>query len=379
MDASKQKDNKKKAQAKSGKKPTTLVVRQQKSPVIRSASPHYSMSKCGQTYMHALYDPFTAEGNICVPALLPLPSQKIKVLTRGTFQLSTSGFGGVAFWPFRMRSRDFYMSGPNIMPAVVTSNNTTADTDFKFTNYTAFDPAVVTGVTGYAGLTSPYSVADLDTGFDRAVKLVASGIRVCYEDKEIDRSGVYVTWRNPAVSAATGVAADDLSTFLAYNMASQTRVSDLGSAGVSYLPVVETDLQAQIASSAGTIQSGIQGRLAGAVFIANGQPSARYAFECVAHFEVYGRSIPTTPSHSDVQAVSIAVGASTSIPPNPSLSNQLADAVRNAYQRANDNQMSIDLGGLGRLFAQMGAAYLKKRLVEAAPRLVYKGARRLLM
>lgn len=328
--------------------------------------------------MHALYDPFSVEGSICVPSLLPLPSQKIRVLTRGTFQLSTAGFGGVAFWPYRMRSRDFFTIGANIMPAVVTSNNTTADTDFKFTNYVQYDPLLVTGVTGYAGLTSPYNVADLDAGGDRATKLVASAIKVCYEDKEIDRSGVYVTWRNPAVSTAVPVVQDDLSTFLAYNLASQTRVSDLGTAGVTYLPVVETDLQSQITSGL-SIVGGIQARLAGAVFIANGQPSARYAFECVAHFEIYGKSIPTTPSHSDVQAVSIAIGASTNVAPNPNLSTQLVETVKNAYQRASDNQMSIDLGGWGRLLAQMGATYLRKRLVEAAPRVVYRGAQRLLM
>lgn len=385
MDASQAK-NKGSTLPKKGKKSTAMVVakRPTQRPVAsvpRSVTPKQYMSKCGQNYMHALYDPFTVQDQPCVPSLLPLPSQKIRVLTRGAFQLSTAGYGGCAMWPYRMQTRDFALSGLNVLPAVVTSNNTTADTDFKFTNLSQFDPAVVTGVNAYAGLTSPYTAADLDSLSGRAVKLVAAGIRVTYEDKEIDRSGVYVTWRNPAVAIGLPITADDLPTLLAYNLASQTRVSDLGSAGASYLPVIEQDLQAIAGSgTAGNIAltTSIGSRLACAVMIANGQPGARYAFEAVAHFEVYGKSIPTTPSHSDVQSVSTAIGAATNITPSPDLGRQLVQAVSNAKDRAAANGFDLDLGNLARLLYQAGVAYAGTRLKRALPGMVRSGVQLLL-
>jgi len=276
-----------------------------------------------------------------------------------------------------MLTRDPILSGALQYPAVITSNNTVADTDFKFTDSNLRNVADTT-VTCYTGLTSPYTVANYE---GRAAKLVAAGIKITYEDKEIDRSGMYICWRNPQPTAQSSATADDLSAYLAYNIATQTRVSDTGSAGITYLPVTDGDLYSYTnpVDPGGLPMESVANRMLGAVFIANGQSGARYTFEAVAHFEIYGQALPTTPSHSDVQAVSIAMGAASNVPPNPSLTVQLSQAVQNAYLRAQENQFGIDLGGLGRLFAQAGATYIKKRLLEEAPRLLYKGGRQLLL
>jgi len=89
-------------------KKTPSAQRYNKYPVTKSyvakprAPPRVAMkvSDCAMRYMATMCNPFEAEPGACVPCdLFPLPSQKIRAFTRGTFQLGTTGFGFIQYNP----------------------------------------------------------------------------------------------------------------------------------------------------------------------------------------------------------------------------------------------------------------------------------------
>lgn len=247
-----------------------------------------------------------------------------------------------------MISRDTIVSGANQCPAILTTNSTYPNTDFAFTNADTVANPAPADYSAYYGATSPYTASQVGGGFVlaqsyRSVKLVAAGVRVQYVDKVLDMSGDYIAWRNPNASNALDAAADTVADLLAVNAASQQRVTE-GWAGSTYIPVVESDLQAY-ENPANYAASGGYGnpfrRLACGLFIANAQPSQRFAFEAVAFFEISGRGISTVPSHSDPATLGAILSVTA-----PSVEQNLPKAESQALSLFKDAISALGYAGL---------------------------------
>jgi hypothetical protein len=371
------------------KKKTKLVYVQKKSPLTKGTSPgdqrprpfqsarytppsgttsNVTLGRCGANYFHALYDPFTVRGEVCIPGQLAGASRKLTVVSRGQFSLGTAGCGGVAYWPFRMLTSDVFVSGLNYFPAIIATGPTYAEdsTNFRFTN--SYKPVADSTVTYTGGLTSEYTTASLGVGTDgttvqRNARLVAAGIRVSYEGKEVDRSGQYICWQNPMPKATVNAAADDISRFLALNQAARVRVMDSGTAGITYMPRSEADFTYPIMAlnydTDATYQASIVNRLAGAIFIVGGQNLAPYTFEAYAHFEVQGAGITTTPTSTDVESIGIATGAGAGMRVEYNQQVALATAAANAIAIARADGRQLNLGNLLGPLARKGAEVQK--------------------
>lgn len=280
------------------------------------SSDKFRMSPCALDYMKALHNPFDLQVEPCIPTITALPSHKMRVMTRGTFRVGTTGYGGIALWPMRLLTRDTGLTpaGTTAFPAIVATNETFDTTDFWFTNLSTVAVAE-TRLNYYAGATSAYTLSQLGNSggtlvpSNRTAKLVAAGIRVQYVDKVLDCSGDYIAWRNPAPRYSLTADQDTVTQLLAQNNAVQGRI-DGDWAGVTYHPVREDDYQGRLdpaywMAAGGVAAEDISQRLACGLFIANAQQGARFAFEVVGFFEVAGPAISTTQSHSDPVALGL--------------------------------------------------------------------------
>lgn len=309
------------ALAKTAKPRVTKVVT--KTPV--PAKQPYVFTPCGFDYFRALANPFDLNMNPCIPGMFPSPSHKLKVITRGTFRLGMGGYGGIAMYPFRGCSSQLMSqvvgAETRVWPFLIATNETYGYNDYEFTNQ-IYQLTSRTDLTMYPGSTSVYDNAGLASNFQggassRSVKLVAAGLRVQYCDKVLDMSGDYITWRNPNPTAVLPQSQDAASDLLRVNAADMRRVGDKFVA-VSYRPLLEADVTAVdfpydrvIGDYTSAFNTKTCQRLAGGVFVANGQPGHRYAFEAVAYYEVLGTSVPTTPSHSDPHSLGIIISSDT--------------------------------------------------------------------
>ena len=309
------------------------------------------LSNCARNYFHALYDPYTVAGEVCIPSGTPTGSQKYKVTTHGTFQVNASGAGGVGFWPYRMVTSDIYADAtPVTFPAIVTSYAAYVGTDYPFVN-SPFLPAG-TLFPSKGGASSPYTVANMTvsgTQIGRTAKLVAAGIRISYNGAEVNRQGQVTVWRNPTLSTFVDATADSLDNFLAQNQASRVRVTDKGTHGFTYLPLDVDDLEypqtfPPYSGSSPQTNVGAHMRLAGGIFVTDAGNSASFAYEAVAYFEVKGGNIPTSPTPSDPTGVSIAIGASMELPMNQDTAMSLQLAIANARKLAAQNGQQLVLG-----------------------------------
>lgn len=369
------------------------VVSHRTATVSRNVSAGYRMTKCGAEYFRAVHDPFSLKVMPCVPSLIPLPSHKISVLTRGDFQVGSNGNGGVAFWPYRMLSKTLAPLTTAdltvVTPAVVTSQPGIPYADYPFLNDSSFNPAVSLDRVGYPGQTSLFNYPDfLNTS--RQAKLVGAGIRVYYEDKAFERKGSFIVWRNNQALPSRTINNDGITELLNNGTAAKLQIADSRAVSVSYMPQIETDLQTTFSNSATSWipnnSNSVANRLACAILVSKAGADTTYAFEAVAYFEVYGDNLPLTASHSDVIAVSQALGAGTAVPMNPSTEQSYVAAISNLITRDNVNQGASDYTQLmgGALRAGVSAALpalkskLRKKAYEKAYGWVRKGVQQAL-
>lgn len=285
-------------------------------------APTLNLSPCAYDYFRALYNPFDLGVSPCIPSGIPLPSQKLKVVSRGTFQVGTTGVGGVAMWPWNMISKDaIYRSNYlGVRPALIMTTSAYDQVDYSFTNAGEVSPIPAAGLQYAYGSNSMYKSADLG-GYTAAVtrqicgrsaKLVGGGVRVQYTDQVLKMGGDYIIWRNPDSRYFIPSDQDGIQDLLSLNMASQERISDRW-VGVAYHPTLATDLDAVLepCDPTSTASNPIASRLACGIFIANCDPGVKFHYEAVAYFEIIGGRIPTTASHGDPQAMAAVLAVDT--------------------------------------------------------------------
>lgn len=259
----------------------------------------------------------------------------------------------MAFYPARMLYKDFVDAGAGfVAPAIVASTAATSDTDYPFLNsiyWSTTDPNAAL----FAGASSEYTVASFSPGTGRAMKLVGAGIKVWSAGKVVQSSGNYILYAPPNAVSTVATDKDTVSELLGWQSAARHRLEIDKAVMATYGPVIDSDLAA-VTQPAVTVSSttDIRNRLACAILIQKGDPSADYTFEAVAHFELYGQSVPTTRSHSDVHAVPTAVSA-VGMLPSDARSN-LPAAMSRAMASAAQNGVELVLGEAAKVVASQG-------------------------
>lgn len=323
----------------------------------------FKLTRCGFDYFRALYNPFSLTGLPCIPSTTPTPSQKIKVVTRGTFTVGTLGSGGACFWPFRMvSSSNLYGSTYTAYaPALITTTSAYPNADYTFTNGVGGVPGV--GETYWPGTTSVfdapslggYTAAGVRVNSNRSAKLVAAGLQVQYADKVLDMSGSYITWRNPNATSNLAANRDTVNDLLRVNAADLRRVNGEW-VGVSYIPLQESDLAPvpEPGNPDTPAVGSVYNRLACGVFITNAQPGQRFEFEAVAYFEVSGDGVSVTPSHSDPAALGAILSINT-----PVVIPNLREAERSAFSNLVETVKQMGYSGLRVLGGAAGTAVVR--------------------
>lgn len=304
------------------------------------------LDPCTKHYASALVDPIGTPAGACIPRLVPIQSHKFRTLSRGSFTTGTTGVGGIAVWPLRMLTRD-YATVSNIQPrAWVATGPTYNRTDFDFLDSPVVDSVARTDLRFGIAQQSVYSGAQLAGGTGLSAALVSCGIRVWYSDTVLNKKGNFTVWRNSAATASLPNNGDDQASLLASMQAKFVPVDCPGSqVSVAYNPLLSLDLEPVEEPYSGNAfgvydDRGIASRLAFGVFVNDAAPVQTFSFELVAHFEVMGKNVPVTPSHSDAQGTGKVISANT-------------DYKHSIFETAQKTLENL-VGGYGRSYSTIG-------------------------
>jgi len=358
----------KKQKQNSKSKPKSTVPTGKARPAPRRRSPTqgggsvFHLTPCGLDYFRALNMPFSPNLNPCIPSAMPLPSQKYRVTSRGTFRTNAAGAACIALWPFRALASDLIPApGGNSAPFVLATDSTTTVTP---ANYDVLNQAIGntgaapwTGCTLYPGATSPFNQAFFAGGSGRSVKLVASGLRIRYTGPIVSMGGRLIAWRNPLLTGTVAATQDSIASFLALNSAATARITDQWFE-LTYRPVAELDLAPVSEPGVPNLYTApggsvINNRLALA-FMVEDLPSNSFEFEAIAYFEATGPGLSTTASHADPVALATVMSATpTSVDPDPVTAQP--GAIRQFYATVRDMGYQ-SLRGMGeRMFTALNA------------------------
>lgn len=275
------------------------------------------MSECAKLYQQALYDPKSCKTNPCIPSLVALPSNKIRVEARGTFYSNTLGNAGVWVHPWRLLTNDLVVGGDRTSPAITYSKATGTTAVWS----TVSNPLTESIDCAYATGNSPYLSGNLGFGAEsgRSAKLVACGLYVAYRGPKIQQGGSQALWRNTADFNRLKSELSDYSGVLKLQGTTETPTSSKWNA-VTYFPSDEGDIDAIQDPMEGTqMESEPCSNLACGVFISGQDPEKPVPFEyhVVAFFELYGMGMPLTESHSDVGALGAVISSLPTSGTNP--------------------------------------------------------------
>lgn len=143
---------------------------------------HKSVSHCALSYASALADPIGTPTGACIPFGFPLPSQKVKVSARGTFNLGTTGVGYAQWNP----------AFTNDTVAVITTQATSVGT--VGTSPTSFTNLVNTNL-----IKNVFTTAQMTNSVNPIGGRIVSGLlRIRYAGTEANRNGIVTTFEEPS-------------------------------------------------------------------------------------------------------------------------------------------------------------------------------------
>lgn len=244
------------------------------------------LSPCSVHYMQALVAPFGLNSEACIPDLHAVDSKKAKIVTRGTFETSsTTGVGWIIVNPWTADS-----SGP--LGHITTSS------------YTGTSATVITGGTGtlpFAGSKFPYP-SSAWTNNVVSHRIVGVGLRVRYSGIELYRGGRGVMLRMPENKDVYNY--NSVDNLFSYSQAKTFPVTR-DWITVAYKPVAPNEYEySHIPQAAG--DTGARFSLAFGVTGTAGPTtnSALFEFEVVTFVEYVGEIDSISRSHSDVVGMS---------------------------------------------------------------------------
>jgi len=230
-----------------------------------------------------------AEPGACVPCdLFPLPSQKIRAFTRGSFALGTTGCG-------------FIMAAPtsaNNAPCLAFTQAASV-----FSTNDGVTSAVPGGATQFlAGL--PYTIAQVSPTGGVQARVVSLGLRIRYAGAEGTRSGTIVAYED---QDHNGLGIGSITTnYNSIQLNSSAMVSRPSGDGSWDAVVCSsgpcTPVELEFASPGAYPHAGSQTLNAASylLIMVNGGIGDRYDFECFEHIEYIGTNVAAkTPSHAD--------------------------------------------------------------------------------
>jgi len=255
-------------------------------------------------YAQALANPFDGPP-ACVPTQPSLPSERLRVFTKGTFYVgdtgSGKGVGAVSMNPFRMAYNDGTdaTNSPVVYTTAVYNGSTVPIT------LIAGPPAQ----TVLANSNSPYTKAQFGkTGLLNQYRLVSAGIRVAYVGKLQDQNGTMVMLQSPNHESVGGLTEDGLLAFS--DQCEKEFVTSKKWTSILYHPVDPDDLEWTVPTDAPNTGDAFM------TCLVSGDVGTAMAFECYALFEIVGpKARHTVPAAADVTGFS-AVQALASAFPN---------------------------------------------------------------
>jgi len=277
-----------------------------KAGVQKRAPPKLALkvSDCSMRYMATLCNPFQAEPGACVPCdLFPLPSQKIRAFTRGSFQVGT---GGVGF----------------IMAAPCSANNSPALAFTQAASVVDSSINVNSNITGnqtqlLAGL--PYTSAQV-SGTVQA-RVVAMGLRVRYAGTEAGRSGTIIAYEDQDHQGlgTPGGTTTNYNSVQLNSSAMASRPSGDGSWDATVCSSgpctpIELEFSNNGAYPHVPVASQTLNAAAYLLIMVKGIAGDQYDFECYEHIEYIGTNVQAkTPSHADTAQYGSIIQASKEI------------------------------------------------------------------
>jgi hypothetical protein len=264
-----------------------IIVREPKAKAIHpTTAALHTLAPCSVHYLQALEAPFSLMAEVCIPDMHAVSSKKVKVLTRGTFETSsTTGVGWITLNPWRADS-----VGPLV------AKTSASYTGSEATVFNSVAPGVTIGV----GTKFPYP--DTAWGLNGiSHRIVGVGLRVRYTGIELYRGGRAIMIRMPDNKQSLGN--ESVASLFGYSQAKSFPVTNEWTM-VAYKPVRPAEFE--YSDTPGTADVILDSCMVYGVSGTAGPStaSAIFEYEVVTHVEYIGEIDAITVSHSDVVGMS---------------------------------------------------------------------------
>jgi hypothetical protein len=281
--------------------------KRQAKQIVNARIPGTTVAQCTKSYVRALTNPFTNFRELpCIPDTLVNPSFKFSSKCQGIFTTGATGVGWVTVNPWFM----CYNNGTDFG---VASSKPVACTDISYP-LGIYSWQVVAGVPTLGVVTSnsnsQFTFADFaNNGWD--YRLVACGLKVKYIGSSFRNQGRYIVYReqgndpvpNPVMS----------STLLTDQYSNTCPVNGTKEVVVTYQPAEFTYTSYKDHAFYQPLNTTPTSQIPYTmlIYVEGGDTEIPQAFEyeVVAYFEVLGRRLTLTPSHSDPVGFGQAVAA----------------------------------------------------------------------
>lgn len=248
-----------------------------------------TISHCTKVFAYAQRNPFDAHkynvSEVCMPDAVVLPTEKVKLITRGNGATGTTGYGFVVGNPYR--------------PVNDQSSVQCTTSSSVFTNATTLGAA--TNLSSVSFTESNFANADLAAGAVE-YRTCAFGIRVRYTGTHDEMGGTVIAYRSPSNTNENGHTFDEI----ASNKDAQRY--PFGREWVSVVYKVATPTDTDFAASVQSVQPMV-------LLIHSAIAGATFEFESVIFVEYVGSNVNrATASHSDPVGYSAVQAVTTRMP-----------------------------------------------------------------
>jgi len=158
---------------------------------------YIKVEDCTSMYLMSLLDPTSEESRgACIPSGFPMPSQKARSVSRGTFNLGTTGDGYIMLRPLIVN---------DIGALIFTGSASVGNAGTPLGSFTNL------GSDNFAKL--PFSLAQVVTNGEAAGRVVSACVRVRYAGTESSRAGLISTCEHPDHGTMSTFSSNDINQF----------------------------------------------------------------------------------------------------------------------------------------------------------------------
>lgn len=302
-----------------------------------------TMTECAVLYARALTNPFAQfDHPPCIPDTFAVPSHKFSTRAEFNFSVGQAGVGGVLVFPWAGVSADGIKDAGGGGHFHLAASTTPA---YALSTFVLQYPPAGGTLMWQDAATSPYIETDLaGRASDRLYRLVGSAIRVSYIGKTLDKAGTVYTWRSPDNNCYVP---DLLGDWIQLPTTTVQGVQEQLEFSVGYYPRKPRDTEyaeSQAWATAGGDYNGkgIQQPIAAyAVQVQGGVPLTSWKATVVSWYEMIGRSLPVTKSHSDPQGMGAVISATTTAPNKTQPAEQEKSLLNTVAKTAKDNPLQV--------------------------------------